>query len=57
MRSTKTNPPTSHTGAFSLPPIGDSFMYKETSSNNHGNNVFCSWKRAVIIQISKITFS
>ena len=30
--STKTNSPTGNSGATSLPPIGDSFMYIETSS-------------------------
>ena len=31
-------------------------MYIETSSNNHSNNVFCSFERTDIIQISNITF-
>ena len=31
-------------------------MYIETSSNNHGPNVFISWERIDIIQISNITF-
>ena len=31
-------------------------MYIETSSNNQGPNVFCSWERADIIQITNITF-
>ena len=31
-------------------------MYIETSSNNHGNNVFVSWERTDNIQISNITF-
>ena len=31
-------------------------MYKETSSNNHGPNVFVSWERTDIIQINNITF-
>ena len=39
IKSTKTNSPTGHSGAMSLPPIGNSFMYIETSSNNHGANV------------------
>ena len=56
IRSTKTNSPTGNSGAKSLPPIGDSFMYIETSSNNHGNNVFVSFERTDIIQISNITF-
>ena len=31
-------------------------MYIETSSNNHGSNVFVSCERTDIIQISNITF-
>ena len=38
------------------PPIGDSFMYIETSSNKNGDNVFCSFKRTDNIQISNKTF-
>ena len=56
IKSTKTNSPSSYSGATSLPPIGNSFMYIETSSNNHGSNVFISWERTDIIQISNITF-
>ena len=56
IRSTKTNSPTGDSGATSLPPIGDSFMYIETSSNNNGDKVFCSWERSDNIQISNETF-
>ena len=56
IKSTKTNSPTSFSGATNLSPIGDAFMYIETSSNNHGSNVFVSWERTDIIQISNITF-
>ena len=56
IKSTKTNSPSSQSGAESLPPIGESFMYIETSSNNHDNNVFVSWERTDIIQITNITF-
>ena len=57
IKSTKTNSPTSESGAESLPPIGNSFMYIESSSNNHGSDdVFVSWERRDIIQISNITF-
>ena len=57
IKSTKTNSPTGHSGASSLPPIGNSFMYIETSSNNHGHErVFVSWERSDMIQISNITF-
>ena len=54
--STKTNSPTGNSGARRLPPIGTAFMYIETSSGNHGNNVFCSFEGTKIIQITKITF-
>ena len=56
IKSTNTNSPTSHSGATSLPPIVDAFMYVETSSNNHGNNEYVSWERSDFIQISYITF-
>ena len=56
IKSTKTNSPSSHSGATSLPPIGNAFMYIETSSNNHGSNVFVSWERTDFIQITKIEF-
>ena len=55
-KSTKTNSPSSNSGPTSLPPIGNAFMYIETSSGNHGNNVFVSWERTDIIQITNITF-
>ena len=56
IRSTKSSSPTANSGAIVTPPIGNSFMYIETSSNNFGPNVFCSWERIDIIQISNITF-
>ena len=57
IKSTKTISPTSFSGATSLSPIGNSFMYIETSSNNHGHErVFVSLERTDIIQISNITF-
>ena len=56
IKSTKTNSPTSYSGAESLPPIGNSFMYIGTSSNNHGNSVFVRFEATDIIQISNITF-
>ena len=56
IRSTKSSSTTGDSGATSLPPIGDSFMYIETTSNNHGNNVFVSFERTDIIQITNITF-
>ena len=57
IKSTKTNSPTGYSGATSLSPIGNSFMYIETSSKNHGHErVFVSFDRTDIIQISNITF-
>ena len=56
IKSSLTNSPTSHSGATSLPPIGSALMYIEISSNNHGNNVFVSFERTDIIQITNITF-
>ena len=57
IKSTKTNPRTSQTGANFVPPIGTAFMYIETSSNNSASgNVFVSWERTDIIQITNITF-
>ena len=56
-KSTKTNSPTGHSGAPNLPPIGNSFMYIETSCNKRGHErVFNSFERTDIIQISNITF-
>ena len=56
IKSTKTNSPTGYFVATSLPSIGNSFMYLERSSNNHGNNVFVSFERTDIFQISIISF-
>ena len=55
-KSTKTNSSTGHSGATILPPIGDSFMYIETSSANKGNIVLVSWENTDIRQISNRTF-
>ena len=55
-RSTKTMSPKGYLGASILPPIGLAFMYIATSSDNHGNNVCCSFERSDIIQITNITF-
>ena len=57
IKSTKTNSPTGFSGATSLSPIGDAFMYIETSGNNSGSDdVFVSWEKIDIIQITNITF-
>ena len=59
IKSTKTNSPTGDSGATTLPPIGNSFMYIETSANNYNtlnDDVFVSFERTDIIHISNITF-
>ena len=57
IKTTKTYSPTGDSGATSLPPIGNSFMYIETSGGNSGgNNIFVTWERTDIIQITIITF-
>ena len=56
IKSTTTNSSSVYSGATSLPPIGNSFMYIETSSNNHGNNVFVSFERIDKNKTSNITF-
>ena len=57
IKSTKTNSPTGYSAATNLPPIGNSFMYIETSSNNHGHErVFVSFERIDFVQISRIFF-
>ena len=56
IKSTKTNSPTGFSGAESLPPIGNSFKYNETSSKIHGKNVFVSFERTDFIQSSNIPF-
>ena len=57
IKSTKANSLTSYSGASNLPPIGNSFMFIETSSNNHGHErVFVSFDWTDFIQISNITF-
>ena len=56
IKSSKTSSPTANSGADSLPPIGTAFMYIETTSNNHGSNVFGSFERTDNIQITNITF-
>ena len=54
--STKISSPPADSGAITLPPIGTAFMYIETTGGNKGNNVFVSFERSDIIQISNITF-
>ena len=57
LKSTKTNSANGFSGATSLPHHGNSFIYIETSSNNHGYNVFVSFERTDNIQINNITFN
>ena len=56
IRSSKATTPSPDTGANILPPIGDSFMYIEISSNIHGANVFCSFEGTDNIQYTNIFF-
>ena len=55
IESTKTSSPTGYSRT-ELPPLQKSFTYIETSSNNHGKNVFVSFERTDVIQLSNITF-
>ena len=56
IKTTRTNSPTTQAGATVLAPIGDSFVYIETSSDNHASDVYVSFERTDIIQITNITF-
>ena len=56
IKTTRTNSPTSQSGASVLPHIGTAFMYIETSGDNYGNNVFVSFERTDIIHITNKTF-
>ena len=56
IKVTRSSSPTDHSGATSIPPVGKAFMYIETSGGNHGNNIFVSFERTDIIQITNITF-
>ena len=51
IRSTKTKSPSSPAGATSLPTVGHAFMYIETSSNNHGKNVFVILKELILFRL------
>ena len=55
-KSSLSSTPTESTGAPNIPPICNSFMFIETNSIIFGPNVFCSFERTAIIQISFITF-
>ena len=56
MKSTKFSSSTGHSGATSLCPIGDSFIYLETSWKTLGNEkVFICFEGTDFFQISKTT--
>ena len=55
LKSTTSSSPTAENGATTIPPIGWTFMYIESSGNNHGaNHVMVSLERIDIIHISNI---
>ena len=56
IKSTRTNSPTSDSGATALPPIGNAFMYIESSGNNNGDYTFVRLIRTDIIQSRNKTF-
>ena len=59
IKSTKTKNPTGGSGPNDLPPIGSAYMDIESSGNNHdiaNDDVWVSWERTDIIDISSITF-
>ena len=56
IKSSISTTPSPNTGINTIPTIGKSFLYIETGSNSHGDNVYCSFERTDIIQISKISF-
>ena len=57
VKSTQSSSPTGDSGCkFFKSTIGTAFMYIETSSNNHGSDVYCSWERIDLIHISNVTF-
>ena len=57
IKLTRTNSPTGDSGSTSIPPIGNAFMYIETSGGNYKyDHIFCSFERTDIIQITNITF-
>ena len=57
LKSTPTSSQTVESGASSIPPIAWSFMYVESSGNNHGaDHLSVSWERSDIIHISNIKF-
>ena len=56
IKSTKTQSSTEDSGATALPPVGNSFMYLETSGVNHGEGTYAILTRTDIIQVTNISF-
>ena len=56
IKSTKSSSPTGMSGAEGLRPIGNAFMYIESSGNNNGKHTYVRLIRTDIIQISNISF-
>ena len=56
IKSTKTQSSTEDSGATALAPVGNSFMYLETSGVNHGEGTYAILTRTDIIQITNILF-
>ena len=57
IKFTKTTSPTGNSGAGGVPPIGNSFMFNESSgANNNHERIFVSWEKTDILQITNITF-
>ena len=57
IESSQTSTPNRNTGSKNIPPIGNSFMYTEKSSNIFGPRAFVSFERTDFIQISGINFN
>ena len=51
IKGTRTNLPTGDSGATNLPPIGNAFMFLESSGANHGDSVFCNWKELILFRL------
>ena len=57
LKSTTSSSPTAESGATSIPPIGWSFMYVQSSENNlEANHISVSWERSDFILISNTKF-
>ena len=56
VKSTKTSSLTDHSGATINPPIGEAFMYIETSGNNHTVIAYVILERLDIILITNFSF-